>query len=283
VPNIGLVLSGGFAKGAYQVGVLNAVREYFNDGKVRYISASSVGVLNAYAFANDRMDVIERMWKNLKFTGLRSFAYAYMRGPEITNVIDDLACGFSAEQPYFYATYLNISKMKLNYINLKDVDPAKMKDYLLASISLPTLTRTVNISGTRYADGAMVDNIPVAPLMKHPLDYALVVHFDPNNYLFENSYFDSKLIKINFFDEKIIRGSLAFDKDSVSYMIKTGYEESMTIFDMLFKTGFDDIEAVYQKIKFLNDLRGKKSFRLTGDVVVSNMNKVLKKVIRSKI
>jgi len=283
VPNIGLVLSGGFAKGAYQVGVLNAVKEYFKDEQIKYISASSVGVLNAYAFTHDKMDVIEKMWRNLKFTGLRTFAHAYMRSPYITNTLKELACGFSPVQQYFYAAYLNMTTRKLNYLNLCDVDPSRMPEYLQASVSLPMLLRMTEIEGTKYADGALVDNIPVIPLMKHPFDYAIVVHFDQNNYLFENSYFDSKLIKINFLDDKIIKGSLAFDQDSISHMIKSGYEESMTILDMIFKNGLCDIESVYQKIKFYNDLKGKKSFRLTGDIVVSNMNKVLKKIVKSKI
>ena len=145
------------------------------------------------------------------------------------------------------------------------------------------LSRPVEIAGTKYADGAVVDNIPVKPLMKHPFDYAIVVHFDQSNYVFENSYFDGKLIKISFLDDKTIRDSLAFDKDSISHMIKSGYEESMTLFGMIFKNGLSDIESVYQKIRFLNGIRGKQSFRLTGDIVVNNMNKVLKRIIRSRI
>ena len=44
--NIGLVLSGGMAKGAYQVGALKAINELFPKGSIKYISASSIGVLN---------------------------------------------------------------------------------------------------------------------------------------------------------------------------------------------------------------------------------------------
>jgi hypothetical protein len=57
----------------------------------------------------------------------------------------------------------------------------------------------------------------------------------------------------------------------------------MTLFDMILKRGADDLEYIYHKIKFLNDLRGRKKFRLTGDVVVNNVNKVLKKIVASKI
>ena len=284
MPNIGLVLAGGFAKGAYQVGVLNAIKEYFRDEQIKYISASSVGVLNAYAFVQDIMDLIEKVWRNLKFTGLRSFASTYTRSSYITDIIQENVSGLSSPvRRYFYATYLNMTTHKLNYVNLCDTDPSNIKEFLKASVSLPMFTRPVDIAGTRYADGAVVDNIPVKPLMKHPFDYAILVHFDNSNYVFENDYFDGKLIKINFMDDKIIKGSLAFDKDSIDFMIKSGFEESMTIFDMIFKNGPDDIENVYHRIEFFNELKGKKSFRLTGDVVVTNMNRVLKKIVKSKI
>jgi len=283
VPNIGLVLAGGFAKGAYQIGVLKAIKEYLGDEQIKYISASSIGVLNAYAYVQDMMDLAEETWRDLKFKGLRSFASIYTNSSYINDTIHENARGLSTDQRYFYATYLNLTNRTLKYVNLCETDPANIKDYLKASVSLPVLTRPVDIDGVKYADGAVVDNIPVKPLMKHPFDYAIVVHFDQNNYIFENRYFDGKLIKINFLDNKIIRDSLAFDKDSIAYMIKSGFEESMTVFDMIFKNGPDDIETVYRRIKFLNDLRDKKSFRLTGDVVVTNMNRVLKKIVRAKI
>jgi len=283
MPNIGLVLSGGFAKGAYQVGVLRAIGECLGDERIKYISASSVGVLNAYAFVHGKMDPVEQMWRNARFTGLRSFVNTYVRSHYISNAIKDVACGFSQEQKYFYAAYLDVTRLRLDYVNLGDTDPKRINDYLQASVSLPIFSKPVEIAGTKYADGAVVDNIPVKPLMGHPFDYAIVVHFDQHNYVFENSYFDGKLIKINFLDDKIFRDSLAFDNDSISSMIESGFEESMTIFDMIFKNGLDDVEYIYHKIKFLSELRGKKSFRLTGDIVVNNMNKALKKIVKSRI
>ena len=41
--NVGLVLSGGMAKGAYEVGALSAVSEFFTPNDIGYISAASIG------------------------------------------------------------------------------------------------------------------------------------------------------------------------------------------------------------------------------------------------
>ncbi|MCL2030682.1 MAG: patatin-like phospholipase family protein [Oscillospiraceae bacterium] len=284
MPNVGLVLSGGFAKGAYQIGVLKAMRECFGDTPVRYISASSVGSLNAYAFARDRLDAAEDMWRNLEYQNFRSFVKNYIRGPYIAGAIREMTGQPGGPPlPCLYTACFNVTRLKLHYINLKNVPPRRVKDFLQASVMLPVFSRAVEIGGKKYIDGAIIDNIPVRPLMRHPLDYAVVVHFDSDNYLFENDYFDSKLIKINFLDDKIIKNSLAFDRDSVSYMIGAGYEQAMTLFGMIFKNGADDLEYIYRQIRFLNGLRGKQKFRLTGDIVVGNINKVLKKIVASKI
>ena len=46
--HIGLVLSGGMGKGAYQIGALTAIDEFFNPSEFEYVSAASIGVLNMY-------------------------------------------------------------------------------------------------------------------------------------------------------------------------------------------------------------------------------------------
>ena len=61
---IGLVLSGGGAKGAYHIGCLKALREA---GIERFaaIAGSSVGAINAVCAATGRLDTAERAWRAL--------------------------------------------------------------------------------------------------------------------------------------------------------------------------------------------------------------------------
>jgi len=282
MPNIGLILSGGFAKGAYQVGVLKALKEYIAVDDINYICASSIGTLNAFCFVQDKLDEVEHMWRSHPFTGITSFMQSYVRSEYVPNSIKEITKQYIPFKPSLYTTLVNISKRSLNYIDLREVDPSIVWGYLQASVSLPMLSKIVEISGIKYCDGALVDNIPVKPLLTKPLDYAIVIHFDKSNHFFENETFDQKLIKVNFMDDKIIKDSLAFDSNSIDYMIQTGYEEGKTLFDVYFKNGIDDIDYIYKKIRYFNELRGKQSFRLTGDVVVNNMNKVLKRLIRIK-
>ena len=61
---IGLVLSGGGAKGAYHIGCLKALREAGVD-RFAAIAGSSVGAINAVCAATGRLDVAERAWRAL--------------------------------------------------------------------------------------------------------------------------------------------------------------------------------------------------------------------------
>lgn len=61
--NIGLVLSGGGAKGAYQVGVWKAMEEYGLTDNVKIASGTSVGALNAALFANVSTTKAEQLWR----------------------------------------------------------------------------------------------------------------------------------------------------------------------------------------------------------------------------
>lgn len=60
---IGLVLSGGGAKGAYEVGVWKAFEDYGLTSDVKAISGTSVGALNGALFACATVEETEKLWK----------------------------------------------------------------------------------------------------------------------------------------------------------------------------------------------------------------------------
>lgn len=61
--NIGLCLSGGGAKGAYEIGVLKAIEKKNLTGKIKSISGTSVGALNGVLFSEAGADEAEKLWK----------------------------------------------------------------------------------------------------------------------------------------------------------------------------------------------------------------------------
>lgn len=67
---IGLVLSGGGAKGAYEIGVYKALSAMGADAYIDTISGTSVGALNAVLLESQGAEYSEKLWNNLKITDM---------------------------------------------------------------------------------------------------------------------------------------------------------------------------------------------------------------------
>ena len=148
---------------------------------------------------------------------------------------------------------------------------------------MPIYNKSVRIDDASYFDGAMVDNIPVHPLMKHNLDYIICVYFDDTCYKFESAYFDNKVVKITFPSKTMVKQSVLVNKDSIEEMIKDGYERTKYILKNVFAEGYENLDYIYDTIEQMNKDTNNNSLRITGDVLVTNLNKITQKLTRKKI
>lgn len=281
--NIGIVLSGGMAKGAYQIGALRALRELVPLEDIKCMSCASVGVLNGYAFAVDELDLAERMWRSVCNGDTRVLISQILRSSMLQQSIGTLS---EKRRPFpfaFYSTLLDFNYRNIVYKDLSQVDADRVPAFLKASVAMPAYNRAVPLDNTLYFDGAMVDNIPVYPLLKHKLDYIICFYFDEACYRFENAKFDSKVIKVTFPSESILRQSLVFRKESVDEMITDGYERTRYILQAIFAQGHDDLEYIYRAIRFHNRVGRDTSTRITGDLLVTNLNKLTQRLTKRKI
>ena len=278
---VGLVLSGGLAKGAYQIGALRAIGEYFKPEELECISSSSVGSLNAYAFASNNLDEGAAMWTGLtpgdtdKKLVTKVMRSDYLKGVTI---------GLSQKKlvnDNLYISLFRLKEMDVVYLDLGNVPEEEMSLYLQASVAMPVFSKAVKINKKKYYDGGTIDNIPVYPLMKFDLDYIICVYFDQYNYSFETPGFDNKIIKITFNDTE--SKSIWFTKEGTDKMMKDGYDKAKAVLDHVFADGKENVEAVYANIEKLNALHPSKQSRVTVDVAIHNLNKLMKVVSKRQI
>ncbi len=281
--NIGLVLSGGMAKGAYQVGALKAIKEIIPEGNIKYISASSVGALNSYCFAMDRLDKLSDMWRNIDYNdGSRAFIGNILKSSFLQQAIKDICLPEDKVLGTHYITLLNMRKRQVSYQNLQHVPSHALPKILKASVAMPLYNKPVRINGQNFYDGAIVDNIPIYPLMKHNLDYIICVYFDEQSYIFEDKYFDNKVIKLTYTSDKRISDSVFFTNTNVESMMKLGYERTHKTLKDFFVNGVEDYEYIYKVIE--NKNKGlERKIRISGDMTVNNINKVAQKLTRRKV
>lgn len=194
--DIGLVLSGGGAKGAFQVGVWKAMHELGLAERVRVISGTSVGALNAAAFASIRNpETICRFWRKhveeVATPNLRSLENAtdsFRQAAE--NVVDGKAFPFHAlldraelerlvsgllppqwpeDAPEVIATSLECrgglmeetssSSYRMCRFRIgEEADPERRLAMLLASAAIPWGFDPVEIDGRRFVDGGWDEN-----------------------------------------------------------------------------------------------------------------------------
>lgn len=63
---LGLVFSGGGGKGAYQIGVWRALKEFGLAENVRVVAGTSVGALNALLFVQQNYELAEHLWFHIR-------------------------------------------------------------------------------------------------------------------------------------------------------------------------------------------------------------------------
>ena len=281
--NIGLVLSGGMAKGAYQIGALRALNNFIPLKEIKYMSCASIGVLNGYAYATENLDRAEQMWQSICSKDTRLVISQILRSSMLQQNIVNL---YDSEKPIssaFYCSLLDLNHRNIVYKDLSTVDSNQISLYLKASVAMPVYNRSVQLDNTSYFDGAMIDNIPVYPLLKHNLDYIICIYFDDTCYKFENTYFDNKIIKITFPCESVLKQSVIFKQDSIDDMIKSGYDKTMYLLKAVFSEGYENLEYIYRTIDYMNRNNKNNSLRITGDVLVTNLNKITQRLTKRKI
>lgn len=280
---IGLVLSGGLAKGAYQIGALRAISEYFKPEEIEYISSSSVGALNAHAFSSDNLDAGAEMWRGLTPGDERKPVTKVMKSEYLKGCTVGLA-----EKPLLtkkqYVSVFRLKEMDVLYVDVTQKDKEETALLLQASVAMPVFSKAVKIDGKKYYDGGTIDNIPVFPLMKHDLDYIICIYFDEYNYSFEGSEFNDRIIKITFNDnEKIMSNSIWFTKEGTEKMMKDGYDRAKEVLDLVFREGTDNLPVIYKNIKELDALNPDKKLRVTVDVAIHSLNKMMKLISKRRI
>ena len=192
----GLVLEGGGAKGAYQIGAWKALKEA--GVKIKGVSGTSVGALNGALICMDDLERAENLWANISYSQIinvddelmgRLFDKSQMKpeflretlkeifrmlgegGMDITplrrlieeNIDEDLIRKSPVE--FYSCTYSLTDRKELN-VDMKTVPEGQMKDMLLASAYLPGF-KNEKLHGKTYVDGGATNVLPMYVLLEH--------------------------------------------------------------------------------------------------------------------
>ena len=247
---IGLVVSGGNAVGSYHAGALKALSEVLPKDSIKVISASSVGVLNAYSYATDKLDVLEECWKNLPTGGLWSMFRALRKDDLLPKYIDKVLKETDFLDRPFYLSTSDPKKPLIEYWKIEGAYKEDWKDLFYQAASFPFLVPKLRSAKRRRLDGGLLDNIPVYPLFyEEDLDMILILHSDPKYTPPEESFAGGKVV----FDYVVNLGlckvidHYKFDRKRVAKWFDEGYTLAKEVFTEIF-AGVESKEELRSRV-----------------------------------
>ncbi len=197
----GIVLEGGGAKGAYQIGAWKALKEA--GVRIKGVAGTSVGALNGAFICMDDIERAEYVWKHITNSSVMKVDDEEMRrlmkneatlgeamsiffktfgdGGVDVEPLKELIRTYVREEDIkkspielFILTF-NVDHMKELDLNLKEVGEGMMQDYLLASAYIFPLFKNEKIDGKRFIDGGAINNVPLGSLIERDYKDIIVI------------------------------------------------------------------------------------------------------------
>jgi len=278
---LGLMLGGGGAKGAYQLGVIRALYEYKIINKLSCISGTSIGAVNTmlmlscktYEQIRDSWFLInnEVVFKNKKtdYSGLfdiramenvliKRLDLDYLRHNKIQGFV---TCSKILDRSWLLSQ-INLSKLERVIFHLNSSTNAI--DATIASASIPLVFGSKQIGDDFYVDGGLVDQNPYDPLLSFGANVIFAVPLGLKIKTKSNIK-DSSVLHIDFLVKGLFGTSLASDlTEAVKFnfpFIKRnyllGYHIAKEMIDKL----------IANKVMIIND-----------DIITFNRNEVYTKI-----
>lgn len=187
----GIVLDGGGARGAYQIGAWKALKEA--GIKINAVAGTSVGALNGALICMDDVENAEKIWSEMTFSKVMDVDDDWMErlfshenkfteviagiwkkladgGVDVTplrkmihEVIDEEKIRSSGKE--FCLLTFSLTDFKELDLSLDDIPEGMLEDFLLASAYLLGF-KNEKLHGKRYIDGGVVNNVPLKSLVR---------------------------------------------------------------------------------------------------------------------
>lgn len=280
MPKIGIVLSGCASKGGYEAGCLCAIEDFFGRDSIRCVSSASIGALIGHVFGMGRKEELKQALVDMDSGKYGRWILNFTNNKQALADMEALLTGENSLSYEHYVSIWNTTASSVEYLPFHSLTAEQLPLYMRGAISFPLFTRGVMIEGKRYMDGALVDNIPVYPLIEKDLDYIFCIYFDNCRYVFESEEFDSKVIKLHDFPNQERLEVLFCDPGAYERMHSYAYEYTTKLLQKLFAD--PEIEKVYEAIAYHNETCDPTyKRRLTADVVLSGINVMTKRYAKS--
>jgi NTE family protein len=243
-----LVLAGGGTRGAYQIGVWQALRTA--GIPICAVAGVSIGAINGALVCQGDWDLANRAWHeicaddlvdlpeplpvpdnlfdrhNLPVLTRLVFREKGLDTSPLRRQMDHYLCEQSLRQSeidYGLLTY-SLSDLEPVSVFREDMKPGLLFDYILASACLP-LFRIVRIEGKRFVDGGVYNNRPTEMLIQR--GYRRLIEVEVGGIGLVRAYDSSGLEVISIKPAKPIGGLLDMRHEMIDANIRQGFDDAL--------------------------------------------------------
>lgn len=258
-----LTLAGGGGKGAYEIGVWQALREIGLEKNLIAVSGSSSGALNSALISLNEFDKAKTIWSSIMPKQFLDINYDTIIGPLNTLVKRTLTAGLCSRDGLIdiIDKYLNLEQLagaripayvsisryssdcidclsekpQVEYISLSEVSPDDAGQFLLASSAMPYIYPPEIIHGNVYRDGGLADNVPIYPMTSVGADNLIVVKLEPDDKADTSLYSKFKEVVEIIPSREIgdlFDGTLEFTSRNVMFRMLLGYYDTLRTFGL---------------------------------------------------
>lgn len=256
---LGICLTGGGARGAYQAGALKALNEANLLTKVHAYAGTSIGAANAACLVSTTVEQLESIWFSIPEDALKhekpllsrlledklkaidqgiysldtfsSLMMNYLNQEELNKkrVYVTVSDGGNQAKGLFelvkssYQHYMR-KDSKVIYLPLDELTAKESHKAVIASCSIPVIFPAVKNQDKKYYDGGVFDNIPIKPLMAHGCDEIIIIHLNRTFFFNPEDYPSVKIHEIK--HQGSLGNVLDFSIAHVKKIFQWGYEDT---------------------------------------------------------
>ncbi len=254
----GLVLAGGGAKGAYQIGAWKALRELGIEFSI--VAGASIGAINGALIASDAYEKAISLWdsvtieKGINITAelpnpnnlfsMKNFSVLLREvikngGIDASPTKVLLEEYISEEDVRNSGVDLGIVAFQLSggmtplELRLKDIPEGQLLDYILASANVPGVSN-IGPDGEKFLDGGFYDNTPVGFLRRNGINRLIVLDIsNMKGYAHSLNIYNAEVVYIRPYDTEELGAAFDFSFEMKEKRMTLGYNDAMKAFGRL--------------------------------------------------
>lgn len=246
---LAVVLSGGGARGAYEVGVWKALKKLHI--KYDIVTGTSIGAINGFMMVQKDLNKCLKLWRRINYDLLyenfgkvddsKTMYLAYFNSmikggldtEKIRLIIDKYYNPrrlYRSKIKYGIVAY-NLTTNKAIYATKSDTTALKLKDYILASATCFPIFKATKVENDLLIDGGYCDNFPIN--LAIDLGAKEVIAVDLGAIGIKRQVKDKNIDITYIKPNNKLDSFLMFDSKVTKRMINLGYNDTMKTFNRL--------------------------------------------------